>query len=390
MRLSDLRPGLGLHGRFRASGGRLSRASRVGGAGASRVCLVAALVLTGCRSGASEDRAERRGPPPPSGPVLTFQQSGTTELLQAVSPVDANVVWVSGHGATFARTTDGGSTWQASVVPDVGPLQFRDVHGFDAQTAVLMSAGTGDQSRIYRTEDGGATWSERWVNDEPEGFYDCIDFWDDRRGAAYGDAIGGELRILLTDDGGRTWRRLAGTDLPPARDGEGGFAASGTCLVAGPDGLGWVAAGNAVGARVFRTEDFGRSWSAHEAPVVSGSGAGLTSIAMEDAAIGLAFGGDLAVREEHTDNVVRTSDGGRTWSLTTRPALVGAVYGGVFVPGSDGAYVIVGPAGADVSLDRGSTWEPLDTSEWWGVGAYAADAIWLAGRDGRIARLAIP
>jgi photosystem II stability/assembly factor-like uncharacterized protein len=65
----------------------------------------------------------------------TEQKSGTTALLIAVSPVNENVVWVSGARGTWLRTTDGGSTWQAGQVPGADSLQFRDVHAVDANTA---------------------------------------------------------------------------------------------------------------------------------------------------------------------------------------------------------------------------------------------------------------
>ena len=347
------------------------------------------LLLLSCRSSDPVGRAVERGPPPPAGPTLAVQASGVDVLLQAISPASDSVVWVSGHAATYARTADGGRSWSAGTVPQAGDLQFRDVHGFDASTAILMSAGPGDQSRTYRTEDAGRSWELTWVNDEPDGFYDCIDFWDDERGIAYGDAVEGELRILRSEDGGRSWERIAAENLPGARAGEGGFAASGTCVLTRPGGLGWIAAGNAQGARVFRTADYGRTWTAHEVPVVSGSGAGLTSIAMMDDSVGLAFGGDLAVVDRHTDNVAHTRDGGRTWTLGGKPVMVGALYGGAYVPGTGGAFVIVGPSGADVSMDGGQTWEPLDGAAWWGVAASAPDAVWIAGPDGRIARVSV-
>ena len=69
-------------------------------------------------------------------PTLTPQQSGTTNRLQAVSPVNANVVWASGVGGTFTVTTNGGHTWRAGVVPGGDSLQFRDVEGVSADLLV--------------------------------------------------------------------------------------------------------------------------------------------------------------------------------------------------------------------------------------------------------------
>ena len=50
-------------------------------------------------------------------PKLTPQQSGTTQLLIAVSPVDSRVVWAAGTGGTYVVTTDGGEHWKAACGP---------------------------------------------------------------------------------------------------------------------------------------------------------------------------------------------------------------------------------------------------------------------------------
>jgi len=60
------------------------------------------------------------------GPTLTPQVSGTTNRLQAVSPVNSQVVWASGTGGTYALTTDGGETWVSAQVPGAETLEFRD------------------------------------------------------------------------------------------------------------------------------------------------------------------------------------------------------------------------------------------------------------------------
>ncbi len=65
-------------------------------------------------------------------PLITTQTVATRQLLQAVSVVSNEVVWVSGHGGTWARTEDGGATWTAGVVPGADSLQFRDLYALDA------------------------------------------------------------------------------------------------------------------------------------------------------------------------------------------------------------------------------------------------------------------
>src|SRR5687767_11065510 len=150
---------------------------------------------------------------PPAGqtnnPVTSAtQSSGTSALLIAVSPVNDDVVWVSGSLGTWLRSVDGGGTWQTGRVPGADSLQFRDVHAVDANIAYLLSIGDGPQSRIYKTTNAGQTWQLQFTNRDPKGFYDCFDFWDANRGIVIGDAIDGQIAMLLTLDGGVNWSRI--------------------------------------------------------------------------------------------------------------------------------------------------------------------------------------
>ncbi len=318
------------------------------------------------------------------------QSSGTDALLQAVSPVDAQVVWVSGHDGAYARTADGGRTWSAAVMAGEESLQFRDVAAFDESTAYLMSSGNGEQSRIYRTDDGGDTWRLQYVADHPEAFLDCMDFWDRQRGLVFGDVVDGVPFILSTNDGGDTWSRVHAEALPPAQAGEGGFAASGTCLAAGEDGRAWIAAGNAERSRVLLTTDRGVSWSVAEVPVVGGTGAGLTTIRVAAGGNGIALGGIIGGDSLRVDNVAVTTDHGASWTLGGPLAMAGPVYGSALVDLPSGATVAVavGPRGMDWSPDAGATWQGADTLTFWAVAFAESGAGWAVGPGGRIVRLA--
>jgi photosystem II stability/assembly factor-like uncharacterized protein len=321
-------------------------------------------------------------------PHLELQQSGVTVLLQAASPVSERIVWVSGHGGTWLRTEDGGATWTGGVVPGADTLQFRDVHALSADVAWLLAAGPGEMSRVYRTEDGGAHWTLQWTNDEPDGFYDCLAMFDARRGLVYGDAVEGELRILRTTDGGEHWSLVNPERLPPALEGEGGFAASGTCLAIGAQNVAWIGTGNAARARVLRSADRGWSWMASEAPVVAGEAAGITSIAFRDERFGLVVGGHLGRPDEHTDNVALSADGGVSWTRGGKLRMPGAAYGAAWVPGRRlPAAVAVGPGGADWTTDGGQTWQGLDDRNWWGIGFAPSGIGWIVGPEGRIGRI---
>src|SRR5215510_3775499 len=82
-------------------------------------------------------------------------KSNTTETLRGVSAVSNKIAWASGTHGTYLRTTDSGSSWEVAKVPGSDSLDFRDVEAFSADVAYLLSAGPGEQSRIYKTTDGG-------------------------------------------------------------------------------------------------------------------------------------------------------------------------------------------------------------------------------------------
>jgi photosystem II stability/assembly factor-like uncharacterized protein len=326
-----------------------------------------------------------------AAPSLEPQHGGTDALLQAVSVVDARTAWVSGHAGTWARTLDGGATWTTGGVAGGDSLQFRDVHAASAERAWLMSAGSGEQSRIYRTTDGGRSWTMQYRASDPEAFLDCLAFWDERRGLAFGDAVRGELFVLLTEDGGASWSRVPANRLPPALPGEGSFAASGTCVATHGGERAWIGTGNGARARVLRTDDGGRSWSIAEAPVVGGEAAGFASIAFRDALHGVALGGEIGKPRGRGDYVAVTSDGGRSWSIGGRPLFAGAVYGAAYAPAAGGgALVAVGPGGANVSRDDGASWAPLDTLAYWSVGFGPSGSGWMVGPRGRIVKVRLP
>ena len=344
---------------------------------------VAAAALAGCAANpSSSGRADAVS-------SVEQQVSNTTALLQAVSAVDESVVWVSGHAGTWARTLNGGATWTAGRVPGADSLQFRDVHALSADLAWLLSAGPGQLSRIYRTTDGGASWTLQFTNDVPTAFYDCLSFWDERRGLAFSDQVDGRIMLLETSNGGDTWSLVPRDRLPAALPREGGFAASGTCLVTRAGGHAWIATGNGPRPRVLHTVDYGQSWSVAEAPVAGGTAAGLATITFRDDRNGAALGGPIGAPDQHTDNVAITADGGRTWRIAGRTTYTGAVYGASYVPGAGATLVAVSPKGADLSRDNGTTWSRLDSLAYWGIGFAPGGTGWLAGPRGRIARVQV-
>lgn len=319
------------------------------------------------------------------------QGSGTTVRLRGVSAVSSTVAWASGEKGTYARTLDGGKTWQTGTVAGASELDFRDVDAFDANTAYLLSIGEGEKSRIYKTTDAGRSWALQYKSNRPEAFFDAMAFWDRFHGIAVSDPVGGRFLIISTSDGGKSWKEMPADGMPPSLPGEGAFAASGTCITVHGKGNVWFGTGGTGGARLFSSKDGGRTWGVTTTPLVSGKSAGVFSVAFWNAKRGVIVGGDYAQESDSKNNVAITNDGGRTWNLIT-----GSIPGGyrscvAFVPGASGPTLItVGPNGSEYSRDGGKSWLSIsadgNTNGYHSASFAGPNAGWAVGERGRIAK----
>ena len=324
-------------------------------------------------------------------PRVTVQHSGVHALLQSVSAVDEQVVWVGGAAGTVLRSIDGGDTWVARPIPGAERREFRGIEALNAREAWAVSIGTGSQSRIYHTSDGGTSWTEQFVNPDSTAFFDCITFFDERHGVVFSDASRGRTVILRTEDGGSHWAFLPPSAVPAPLPGEGGFASSNSCIVHANRSRGWIAASE-PGARIFGTSDAGATWSviAPTTPFVHNSAAGITAISFRDArhGIGVAARVDRAMAHDTSAAAVATTDdGGVTWILRHRPSQPGSLSGVALVPAvSDATAVIAAYGGVFVTRDNGDSWTMLEPGGYWAVRA-AGRRAWVVGTDGRIARI---
>jgi photosystem II stability/assembly factor-like uncharacterized protein len=319
------------------------------------------------------------------------QSSPTDVELRGLSVVSASVVWASGQRGTVVRTEDGGAHWTRDTIPGAGALDLRAIAATSLTTAHAISIG--DSSRVYRTTDGGRTWSLRWSATRKGTFLDAIRFWDARHGIAMSDPIDGKLLVIVTNDGGESWREVPADALPSALQGEGGFAASGTCLAVYGERHVWIATGGAASARVYHSPDRGATWTVHDTPLLAGAPpAGAFSVAFRDARHGVIAGGDYEKPDLRGRNLATTSDGGVTWTLTdsaTSPA--GYRSAVAIVPGTRAnTLVAVGLTGTDVSVDDGATWQRADTTAYNSVAFASVSAGWAVGPKGRIARWSGP
>lgn len=314
--------------------------------------------------------------------TLTPQVSGVEVRLRGISAVDANVAWASGRGGTVLRTLDGGVNWQVSRVPGAQSLDFRDVEGFDADTAVVLSIGPGDASRIYRTRDGGKTWSLALQNSDPRAFFDCMAF-DGQRGWVLGDPVDGAFQVYSTTDAGVSWT-LQSAGMPQAMKDEAAFAASGTCIAITPWGQRMVVTGGG-GARVLTDDAQATRWVAHDTSMPARvPAAGIFSATAVGADM-LLIGGDF--ENESTGSAALVMPAGDAGMQVSRlPDPRGYRSGAACVGDLQPRCVAVGPTGTDLLVN--GRWQALSETGYDAVDL-AGNVGWASGDKGRIARIEI-
>jgi photosystem II stability/assembly factor-like uncharacterized protein len=347
---------------------------------------------------------------------FVLQQSNTTVGLRGIANVDGKVAWASGGSGTVLRTLDGGNHWMpCATPPNAEKLDFRGIQAFDDKTAVIMSSGKGDSSRIYQTSDGCATWKLAFTNpDAPDGFFDAMHFTSRDQGWLLGDPVKGSFYLAQTTDGGAGWTQSKSPDLNGPTKDIGAFAASNQSFaftLFGPmfgGGAGYLYRGVWPGcsqsqsyndpAECLNRIPFDRI---HLPFPSANGGSGIFAIssatllsgdAMSNGTLSqtlIAVGGDYTTPASAIGTAAYSHDVGLTWQPAT--TLPGGYRSTVAHDAATKTWITTGPNGTDISTDNGMTWKPLTPAK---GDAPDADKNWNAlslpfvvGPKGRIGRL---
>jgi photosystem II stability/assembly factor-like uncharacterized protein len=170
----------------------------------------------------------------------TQQESHTTASLRGIHSLGNGVAWASGSHGTVLRSVDGGKDWQTCAVPEgAEKLDFRGVQGFDGLTAIVMSSGKGDLSRLYKTVDGCRTWKLVFTNPDADGFWDGLSARSGN-GFIIGDPVDGKFAVFASSGTSfERWDRFGASCTCPVFDHrpfktEAMFAASNSILEGSP------------------------------------------------------------------------------------------------------------------------------------------------------------
>lgn len=323
---------------------------------------------------------------PQEASVLVQYKLNTESNYRGIAAVSDDVCWFSGAKGSVYRI-DTGVDGPIDCSPlAYGELDFRDIHAFSAQKAIVLSAGL--PAVILLTEDGGQNWREVYRNESEGIFFDAMDFWDDQRGMAFSDAIGQSLTIIETVNGGKSWQAIDASLIPPVHPNQGGFAASGTCLKTFGKGQVIIGLGGQE-ATILKSENYGKSWQRGFAPIDQGEASqGIFSFSFIDEKRIVAVGGDYRADSLSKDCISISENAGYSWKLSSESGItLQAKYLSNIIAIDANQWFCTSRFGSYFTENSGKSWQSFPFEFY--SGSLAEKYIWLSGAKGSIGRIAI-
>jgi photosystem II stability/assembly factor-like uncharacterized protein len=343
-----------------------------------------------------------------------IQTAPTTADLHAIDNAGNGVAWAAGSDGAVLRTTDDGAHWALCANPSAADkLDFRGIKAFDASTAIVMSTGKGDLSRLYKTTNGCKTWTLLFTNPDSEGSWDAMRFRTSTDGYVLGDPVDGHFTFGSPQDwtSSTDWK-VQGDQYTQASlaasDGDHAFAVNNSSLALSlkdihpdPKPEMWFGTSGPGGALLYyfvdkysdiNPDDELADWHKVSVPLVGDdASSGVFSIAFKNDAIGVAVGGNSQKPDDSTGTAASSADIGVTWELAqTQPH---GFRSAVAYDAATSTWITVGPNGTDLSTDDGRNWrvlhpnpalhEPADADRNWN----ALSLPFVVGPHGRIGKL---
>lgn len=281
--------------------------------------------------------------------------------------VDRTTGWYGNGAGKLFKTVDGGETWTSML--DRPGLFVRALGFVDASTGFLGNIGPGyfpnvtDATPLYRTRDGGATWTPVVIEGPPMTGVCAIDVLrrpfvnagvlDHRVAIRAAGRVGGPAFLAESLDGGETWvSRDMGSRTAMIFDVK--FVTERVGFIAGASSADVQSAVPVI----LRTEDGGRTWSE---VFRGGRPFELTwKISFPTPDVGYvtlqSYDPDTTKSRRH---FAKSTDGGRTWSelplIDSHPF---RAFGVGFLDERRGW--IGGSTGGLETVDGGATWRPVE------------------------------
>ena len=266
------------------------------------------------------------------GASWTAQLSSTSENLNGLHFSDPDNGWAVGDQGTIVHTSDGGASWTAQssgTSYQLTGVTFSDAANGWATGQSFTSDGY-SSGLILHTTDGGQDWTTQYDSPfevsprlTPGVAFSAVAFADPQDGWAVGETQGSDSSynqtvIMHTTDGGATWTQQL-SYYPPYESMEDDATLT---SVACTDAEHAVAVGyDEDSAEIWHTTNGGQTWTMVGQnlwpPFLSSYNfADLSDVVFADATHGWAVG---------DGTIIKTTDGGATWTKQLVPGNLDAV-----------------------------------------------------------------
>ena len=292
---------------------------------------------------------------------------------RAIYVKNEHEIFVGSYAGRLLKITSDGHNLTQSYFST--PSNLEDIRGIIYFDGALISINSGTNSYIFKNQEGFN--DHKLVYSKENQFINGILKWKDKM-IVFGDPDKSSKLVVLTSENGRKWKKIDG---PQTLPNEAGFSASNTAMCLRPEGKVWIGTGGDSIARVHYSSDYGANWSTYNTPLVSDESSGIFSIHFYDDLNGVAVGGSWLSPDSTKNISAVTRDGGKTWNTTN------GLRGYRSCVSSNGKITIAcGRNGADYSLDKGKTWNPLFDEAFYTVVVKDGYA-WFSGKDGSFRKI---
>lgn len=263
-----------------------------------------------------------RGTKAPSQPLV--------DLRMMTATTGWAITWRMNGKDTFqlARTIDGGCHWKV-VAPDNRSSLFAGHYAYISATAAWIELVDGKNVRFARTTDGGASWQYGPASGSHDLFSSIgstnVTFLTPDIGWALSEEGQGTKRtgvtLYHTVNGGLSWQKLMQSSVTPSPAGTLPATAFYTGLSFLNQSTGWATANSASssGTEFYVTRDGGRTWQKQNLPLPQGISSFGAGTIVEPPQFFSARDGVLPVLSWSPSGlyVYVTRDGGASWQSTT-------------------------------------------------------------------------